>query len=123
MSTVSTLQNVNGVSVLVCADEGAAVRAERDALDLIGDAGYQGAEWVVVPAARLDDAFFHLGSGVAGDIVQKFVQYRLGLVVLGDISRHTERSSALRDFVRECNRGRQTWFLTTLGELTERLAP
>jgi hypothetical protein len=45
----------------------------------------------------------------------------MALVVLGDISRHTEASSALRDFVRECNRGRQTWFLTDVEELRERL--
>jgi hypothetical protein len=45
------------------------------------------------------------------------------MAVVGDISRHTESSSALRDFVRECNRGRQTWFLADIGELRERLAP
>ncbi|MFE0098621.1 DUF4180 domain-containing protein, partial [Streptomyces sp. NPDC059015] len=28
---------------------------------------------------------------------------------------------ALRDFVRECNRGRQTWFVADGGELRERL--
>jgi len=61
------------------------------------------------------------GTSFPRDIIQKFVQYGMGIVVLGDISRHTEVSSALRDFVRECNRGRQTWFLADVEELKERL--
>ncbi|MET7532639.1 DUF4180 domain-containing protein [Streptomyces goshikiensis] len=119
---MSILEKIHDVPVLMCASEGEPIRGEREVLDLIGNAGYQGAEWVVVPAERFDDAFFRLRTRVAGDIVQKFVQYRLGMAVIGDISRHTEASSALRDFVRECNRGRQTWFLADVEELRERLA-
>ncbi|WP_151484453.1 DUF4180 domain-containing protein [Streptomyces albicerus] len=118
---MNTLQTINDVPVLICADEGDAIGSEQDALDLIGDAGYQGARWVVIPAGRFDEAFFQLRTRVAGDILQKFVNYRVGVVVLGDISRHTAASSTLRDFVRECNRGRQTWFLADVEELGERL--
>ncbi|UNO39091.1 DUF4180 domain-containing protein [Streptomyces sp. MST-110588] len=118
---MSTLRTIHDVPVLMCASEGGTIGEERDVLDLIGDAGYQGAQWVVVPAGRFDESFFRLRTRVAGQIVQKFVQYHMGLVVLGDISRHTADSSALRDFVRECNRGRQTWFLADEEELRERL--
>ena len=68
------------------------------------------------------DGFFRLATRIAGDIVQKFVTYRLLLVIVGDISRHTESSSALRDFVRETNQGDHVWFLSGLEELDERLA-
>ncbi|MEV0277290.1 DUF4180 domain-containing protein [Streptomyces sp. NPDC050610] len=118
---MSTMRTIHDVPVLICEPEGEAIAAERDALDLIGNASYQGAQWVVIPAARFDDAFFRLSTRVAGDIVQKFVNYRVGLVVVGDISRHTEASSSLRDFIRECNRGRQTWFVADEEELGERL--
>ncbi|WP_326766895.1 DUF4180 domain-containing protein [Streptomyces sp. NBC_01591] len=118
---MSILQTIHDVPVLMCAEEGEVIGGERDALDLIGDAGYQGAQWVVVPAGRFDEKFFRLSTRVAGDIIQKFVNYRMGMVILGDISRHTEASSALQDFVRECNRGRQTWFLADVEELGERL--
>ncbi|MBB5934280.1 DUF4180 domain-containing protein [Streptomyces zagrosensis] len=118
---MSTLQTIHDVPVLMCAVDGEPISAERDVLDLIGNAGYQGAQWVVIPAGRLGDAFFQLRTRLAGDIVQKFANYRLGLIVLGDISRHTAASSALQDFVRESNRGRQTWFLTDTEELRERL--
>ncbi|GAA2634515.1 DUF4180 domain-containing protein [Actinomadura fulvescens] len=111
------------VPVLVCSAEGPTLGKEADALDIIGNASYNGeVRWVAVPAERFDDAFFQLRTRLAGDIVQKFVQYGLGLAVVGDISRHTSQSEALRDFVRECNRGRHTWFVTDLDDLRQRLA-
>ncbi|MFF4012053.1 DUF4180 domain-containing protein [Streptomyces sp. NPDC001717] len=119
---MSTLRTINDVPVLMCEAEGEPLTGEREALDHIGNAGYQGAEWVVIPVGRFDESFFRLSTRVAGAIIQKFVQYRMGIVVLGDISRHTEASSALRDFVRECNRGTQTWFVADDDELRERLA-
>ena len=85
----TTLQTIHDVSVLMCAPEGEAIARESDALDLIGNAGYQGATWVVVPVERFDGAFFELRTRVAGDIIQKFVQYGVGLAVIGDISRYT----------------------------------
>ncbi|WP_395293115.1 DUF4180 domain-containing protein [Kitasatospora hibisci] len=102
--------------------EGVPIREERDATDLIGEALGHGATWVVLPVARLHGDFFRLGTRVAGGIVQKFVNYRIGLVVLGDIAHHVAASDALRDFVRESNRGRQLWFLADEAELADRLA-
>ncbi|MCX5389236.1 DUF4180 domain-containing protein [Streptomyces sp. NBC_00094] len=119
---MNTVEKIHGIPALLCAAEGASIAAEADILDLIGDAWYQEARWIVVPAERFDASFFQLRTRVAGDIIQKAVNYRLGLAVVGDISVHTEASSPLRDFVRECNRGTQTWFLSDLEEFRERLA-
>jgi hypothetical protein len=116
------IEHLAGTAVLVCAVDGPAVRGEGDALELIVEAGQRGASWVVVPAARLRDEFFQLRTGLAGAIMQKFASYRMGLAVLGDVSRHTAASSALRDLVRESNRGNQIWFVPDLDELRDRLA-
>lgn len=116
------LHHIADVPVLVCAPDGPAVEVERDATDLIGEGSYQGARWVVLPVSRLTDDFFHLRTRIAGDIVQKFATYRMGLIVMGDISPHTESSDALRDFVRESNRGRQLWFVPDTEALQQRLA-
>ncbi|MEU8510715.1 DUF4180 domain-containing protein [Kitasatospora sp. NPDC048722] len=104
------------------AADGAPLRSEQDAMDAIADAWGQEATWVVVPAARLHPDFFALSTRVAGGIVQKFVNYRMGLVVLGDIAHHVAASNALRDFVRESNRGTQLWFLADEAELAARFA-
>lgn len=106
----------------MCAPDGPAVTSENDALSLIVSAGSQGAELVVVPVERLGADFFELSSGLAGSIAQKFVNYRMRLAVLGDISARTAASKPLQDFVRETNRGQQLWFLADLDELDQRLA-
>ncbi|OLR95023.1 DUF4180 domain-containing protein [Actinokineospora bangkokensis] len=91
------------------------------ATDVIGGTWGTGAEWVVVPVSRLDPEFFRLSSGVAGEITQKFANYRLKLAVVGDIEEHLARSAPLRDLVREANAGSQLWFAATEAEFTARL--
>ncbi|GGV59970.1 hypothetical protein GCM10010294_08720 [Streptomyces griseoloalbus] len=113
---------LHGASVLVCDKDGRKLSGGETALDLIGDAMGCHAEVVAVPVERVADEFFALRSGVAGDVVQKFVNYRLRLVIIGDIASHVADSEALRDFVREANRGNQVWFVADHAELGERLA-
>ncbi|WBC15984.1 DUF4180 domain-containing protein [Micromonospora sp. WMMA1998] len=114
------LRDLGGTTVLVADPAGPPIATERDALDLIG-AAFLGATVVAVPAARLDPSFFALGTRFAGEVMQKFVNYRLRLVVVGDISAHLARSDALRALVAESNRHAQVWFLPDLDALDERL--
>jgi hypothetical protein len=99
--------------------DGPLLSSGADALGLIYEAE---ADWFALPVARLDPAFFELSSGLAGEIAQKFVNYRQRLAVVGDISHAVAESTALRDFVLESNRGRQLWFVADAEELTQRLA-
>lgn len=114
--------NRHGVRTLVCTPDGTTLGTDREALDVIGEALYHEAELVAIPSKRFDDAFFTLSTRIAGEIIQKFVNYRLRLAIVGDLSRHLDASSALRDFVAESNRGRQVWFVADLAELDTRLA-
>ena len=116
--TVGTLR---GVRVLVCAPDGKPLRTDRDAVDLIGEALQSGAAVVSIPTARLDDDFFRLRTGVAGAIVQKFVQYRRRLAIVGDVSAHIADSRSFAAFVVEANRGRDLWFVADEAELERRL--
>lgn len=109
-----------GVPVLVCDADGPSIATEQDALDVIG-AALSGAEIVAVPVGRLDERFFTLRTRVAGGIMQKFVNYRLRLVIVGDIAAYTAGSTALRDLVTESNRGKQIWFVDDLDALVTRL--
>lgn len=116
------VREMRGVQVLVFAPDGPPMRGERDAVDLIGDALSADVGWVAIAAERLGDDFFVLSTRIAGDAIQKFVNYGIGLAVVGDISRHVTASTALRDFVYESNRGRHVWFVAGLDELEGRLA-
>ncbi len=116
-----SLMERHGVPVLVCDSDGPPVATVQDALDLIG-AAFLGAEVVAVPASRLDSRFFSLKTGLAGEIMQKFVNYQLRLAIVGDISPYLEVSSALRDLVYESNRGQHVWFVADLDDLDTRLS-
>ncbi|TRW44553.1 DUF4180 domain-containing protein [Georgenia yuyongxinii] len=118
-----TLETVNGTVVMHLPEAGPLIGAAQDALDVIGEAWAGGAEVVTEPADRLAPEFFDLRSGVAGTLLQKFVNYRMRLAILGDVSAHVAASEALGDFVRESNRGSHVWFLDHPRELAERLAP
>lgn len=114
------LQERSGVTVLMCDPAGPPVATTEDALDLIG-AAFAGAEVVVMPAGRLDERFFSLGTRFAGDLMQKFVNYRLRLVVMGDISAQLAASASLRALVHESNQGAHIWFVPDLDTLDDRL--
>jgi hypothetical protein len=121
LSMSATSYNMHGTKVLVCSPDGKKLRTDRDAVELIGEAYEHAARWIVIPVERFEDAFFQLHTRIAGEIIQKFVQYGLRVAIVGDISRHTDESSSLRAFVYESNRGDQVWFLPNIEELNQRL--
>jgi hypothetical protein len=108
-------------NVLHVSPNGPPIQSAADALELIYADGADEAEWIAVPVVRLAPTFFDLRSGLAGEVVQKFANYRVGLVIVGDVTEHVAASSALRGFVRESNRGRQVWFVSDEAELRTRL--
>jgi hypothetical protein len=76
---------------------------------------------VAIPVERLGDEFFHLRSGIAGEMLQKFVTYHLHVAIVGDITSLSTASKALHDSVVECNRGSAVWFVRDMDELNDRL--
>jgi hypothetical protein len=114
--------DLHGVRVFECPAEGPPLRDDHDAIAVIGEAMSQKARLVVIPALRLTADFFQLRTGVAGAMLQKFVNYRLRVAIIGDFSELASNSSALHAFIQESNRGGAIWFLANLSELEERLA-
>jgi hypothetical protein len=112
---------LHGVRVLELAPDETRLRTYNDAVEIVGKSFENRATVIVIPVECLDDEFFQLRTRIAGELIQKFVQYRRRLVILGDISRHLAESSALRAFVAESNRGKEVWFLATREELDQRL--
>ncbi|MGW4931192.1 DUF4180 domain-containing protein [Agromyces sp. NPDC004153] len=112
----------HGVRVLLLEAEGEPISTPDDATDLVGSAWSHQAELIAVPVERLDPKFFRLKTGLAGEVTQKLVNYRLRLAVVGDISAHVAKSDALRDYVRESNRADHVWFVESEADLERRLA-
>jgi hypothetical protein len=90
-------------------------------VDIIGEIWGEDADLLVVPVERLAPDFFRLSTGLAGEVLQKFVNYGVQVAIVGDIEPHLAASSAVRDFVRESNSGRHVWFLPDRAALDARL--
>ena len=113
---------IAGLRVLLWRQDGRPLATGRDASDIIGDAFSAQAQIVAIPAARLSPDFLRLSIGLAGEVLQKFVNYGLRAVILGDVSAAAAASAPLRDFIGESNRGRQVWFLPDLAALETKAA-
>ena len=116
------VQELHGKRALVYAADGPLLRKGQDASDLISEARSADATIAVLPTARLDPAFFDLKTGIAGEMVQKFVNYGLKVAIVGDTSELAAKSKALHDFIYESNQRGSVWFLANQQELDERLS-
>ncbi len=91
-----------------------------DALDDMAAASYDGCVGVIVPKECLTDDFFDLRTGLAGEILQKYTNYKMKIAVTGDFSGYTSKS--LRDFIYESNKGRQVFFKASLEDAMAAIA-
>jgi hypothetical protein len=96
------------------------ISSPEDALDLLGNLYYQGFDHIVIREENITTDFFDLKTGIAGEILQKFSNYRVRLAVIGDFSKYTSKS--LKDFLYESNKGGQITFVRTLEEALVALA-
>jgi len=115
------LVTIGKVRVFELDAEGPPIAAEQDALDLIGETYGQDVELILIPVSRLTPDFFRLRTGLAGNIIQKLVNYGLRCAIIGDIAAHVGTSAPLADFVRESNRGGRVLFLPDRAALAVRL--
>lgn len=100
--------NRNGSTVAVI-DKEEKINGIRHILDLIAEAGYfQDCYGIVFHQDSLGDSFFDLKTGYAGEILQKFSNYRMRAAIIGDFDRY--QSKSLQAFIRECNRGNCVFF-------------
>jgi hypothetical protein len=114
------VRELAGVRVLVCDADGPPI-GEPDATDLIGEAYAADAAMVAIPVSRLAPGFLDLSTRIAGELLQKLINYHRRVALVGDVSATVAKSQPLADFVRESNRGRHVWFVDDLAELEARL--
>ncbi|MCA5003584.1 DUF4180 domain-containing protein [Sphingobacterium bovistauri] len=88
-----------------------------DALVLLGDLYYQGYDLIVVDESNLTPQFFNLKTKLAGEILQKFTQYQMRLVIVGDFKKYN--SNSLQDFIYESNKGTQVNFVQNKNKFIE----
>lgn len=90
-----------------------------DIIDLIAEIGQHDCNAMIINESSLNKDFFDLKTRFAGEILQKFSNYRVQLAITGNFSKYPGKS--LRDFIRECNRGNQIFFVASIPEALNRL--
>ncbi len=78
------------------------------------------ADRIVLDKTLFCREFFILSTGLAGEILQKLTNYHVKAAIYGDYSGYT--SKPLLDFIRESNRGRDFFFVSTKEEAIQRLS-
>ncbi|MDO6761730.1 DUF4180 domain-containing protein [Tamlana sp. 2_MG-2023] len=95
--------NINGLKTAEIISNEIIIQTTEDALDLMGNIYYQGFDKIILHQKNMTPAFFDLKTKIAGDILQKFTQYKMPLIIVGDFSSYTSKN--LKDFIYESNKG------------------
>ncbi len=115
-----TTIKAQGIEIALVKWFGSPIADLQSALDLIATVGFEaGTNSVILNKEALSEDFFDLRSGLAGEILQKFINYRMKVAIVGDFSAYTSKS--LRDFIYECNGGRDLFFVAEEETAVERL--
>lgn len=85
-----------------------------DILDLLAEASLNDCNKLIVHSTSLHPDFFDLKTKLAGEILQKFSNYRMKLAIIGNFSQY--KSKSLHDFIRESNRMGIITFVSNLQE-------
>ena len=109
-----------GVEIAVVTGAEPVITDAASALDLAMTVRYEtGAERIAIDKSVIAEDFFILSTGLAGEILQKWINYHIKAAVWGDYSRYT--SKPLRDFIYESNNGYDFFFVSTKEEAVQKL--
>ena len=111
----------NNTDVAVISSNELLVKDVQSALDLIMTVKYEtGCTNIAINKEAIVNDFFVLSSCLAGEILQKFVNYGIRFAIYGDFSKYT--SQPLKDFMYESNKGNDIYFQPTLSLAIDKLS-
>ena len=85
------------------------IKNPEEGLQLLADLYYQDVDRIILQEQNICTEFFDLKTGIAGEILQKFSNYRVRLAIVGDFSKY--QSKSIKDFIYESNKGKQVNFV------------
>ena len=114
-----TTKTIDG-KVVVVNSEASIINDGQSALDFAVNIGCEhDCHNIAINKAAITEDFFKLSTGIAGEVVQKFVNYGYRLAIIGDFSGYTSKS--LHDYIYECNKGGHLYFVADEDEAVRAL--
>lgn len=90
-----------------------------EALQLIVDVYYQDFDKVIIHEKNIIPDFFDLKTGIAGEVLQKFINYKMRVSIVGAFEKYPGKS--IRDFIYESNKGHHVNFMPTVEQAVEKM--
>lgn len=117
---ITKIEN-NNIICAVVTGEDVVIKDSQSALDLLMTAKYDyHTKNILIDKNLIAEDFFVLSTGLAGEILQKYVNYGGRIAIYGDFSQYD--SKPLKDFIYECNKGKETFFVSTQEEAIDMLS-
>lgn len=105
---------INDTKIAEIVSDTLVIKTSEDGLDLLGNLYYQDFDKIVIQEKNITPDFFDLQNGMAGEILQKFSNYRVRLAIVGDFTPYSSKS--IKDFIYESNKKGQINFVNTTTE-------
>jgi hypothetical protein len=112
--------NVDGTEIAEMQSRGIIIRSARDAMDIIGQLLGQHITKLILHERQLCPEFWQLSNGLAGEILQKFINYSVGVAFIGEFEKY--KSKSLQALIHESNLGKQVNFLADIERAKARLS-
>ena len=109
--------NIGNIKVAEIIADKIILTSTEDGLELLGNLYYQGFDKIIIHEKNITPEFFDLKTKIAGNILQKFAQYQMPLIIVGDFSKY--KSKSLNDFILESNKGSQGNFVSDLSRVLQ----
>lgn len=112
MNTIT--HNHNGVKFAEIITENLVIDTTDTCSDLMANMSYQGFDGIILHEKNISADFFELKNGMAGELLQKFSNFRMKLLMVGDWWKYESKS--IRDFMFESNKRGLIVFAISLDE-------
>ena len=97
------------------------IKDVQSAIDFIMSVKYEtNCSKIALNKSAIIEDLFILSKGLAGEILQKFINYQIKFAIIGDYSKYT--SKPLKDFIYESNKGKDIFFVASEDEAIKMLS-
>lgn len=112
--------NINDeISLAELIDEHFIISQPQDILDIFGNLMGTDCDRIIIHERNLHADFFDLKTRLAGEVLQKFSNYRVKLAIVGDFAKYNSKS--LQDFIFESNKSNYVFFTDSIHKAIQRL--
>ena len=111
----------NSIEIAIVSSSELIITDVQSSLDFIATVSYEtGSDRIILNKSAICEEFFNLKTRLAGEVLQKFINYHMKIAIVGDFSVYSSKS--LKDFIYESNKGKDIFFLSNIEEAIDRLS-